>query len=48
MAKDKHPPGPCADRECPRHLCQGYWLGRDEGYEIGFDDGVQACPREHK
>lgn len=43
-AKQQHPPGPCRDEECYRPFCLGYRTG----YSEGFDDGVAACPREHK
>jgi hypothetical protein len=42
-AKQQHPKGPCRNRECPRHLCQGYQLG----YGEGFVDGLASCPGPH-
>jgi hypothetical protein len=48
-ARPPHPPpAACRDAECQRAGCAGFRAGREYGYGEGFEDGIAACPREHR
>jgi hypothetical protein len=38
----------CRDSDCPRLACRAWKDGHEAGYQTGFEDGIAACPREHK
>jgi hypothetical protein len=54
-ARTDHDYQVCADNACPRPLCvafkTGFTLGNRDGFEtgweLGFTEGLAACPRNH-